>query len=121
MSDFTPDPESTNRTTYYYGGHPMFVPIFWGSYGWYAPVRSYGAAPAHRTPPGHARGAHYRPTPRPTVFSGRTVGAGRGGVGRQKPSGFGRVSVASSRATGRVVGAPYGRSGSFGRGGSYGG
>jgi hypothetical protein len=120
MEDFQPDPESTEKTVYYYGGHPYFIPLFWSSYGWYAPYRSYPAAPGHRAPPAGSRGAGYRPTPRPTVFSGRSVGAGRGGVGRAKPSGFGRVSVASSRATGRVVGTAHGRSGSFGRGGSYG-
>jgi hypothetical protein len=43
------------------------------------------------------------------MFSSRTVG-GTGGIGRQKPTGFGRVSYRTSGSSGSS-----GRSGSFGR------
>ena len=59
-----------------------------------------------------------RPVPRPTMFSGRGVG-GQRGVGRRKPSGFGRTTVRSSggRVTGLGSRSRMGRrSGSFGRG-----
>ncbi|HEX7501488.1 MAG TPA: hypothetical protein VF524_14490, partial [Polyangia bacterium] len=52
-------------------------------------------------------GRTFAPSPRPTMFSSRTVG-GLSGVGKQKPSGFGRVSY-------RAGGGGFGRSGSFGR------
>ena len=55
----------------------------------------------------------YNPTPRTTIFSRSQVG-GQAGVGRTKPSGFGRTTFRSSG--GRVTG--IGRSGSLGRGGS---
>ena len=60
----------------------------------------------------------YTPRPRPTQFSGTRVGGGRG-VGRTKPTGFGRTTVRSrdGRITGVGIGAVSGRSGSFGRGG----
>jgi hypothetical protein len=62
----------------------------------------------------------YEPRPRPTMFSGTRTG-GQSGVGRAKPSGFGRTTVRTSG--GRVTGvsrggAGSGRSGSFGRGGA---
>jgi hypothetical protein len=66
----------------------------------------------------------YEPTPRPTMFSGARVG-GQGGVGRTKPSGFGRTTVRTSG--GQVTGiggdvsgsrSTFGRSGSLGRSGS---
>ncbi len=65
----------------------------------------------------------YTPRSRPTQFSGTRVGGARG-VGRSKPSGFGRTTVRTQG--GRVTGvrsgsggrgATSGRSGSFGRGG----
>ncbi|HEY7492678.1 MAG TPA: hypothetical protein VIH59_16405 [Candidatus Tectomicrobia bacterium] len=62
----------------------------------------------------------YEPRTRPTMFSGTRTG-GQSGVGRAKPSGFGRTTVRTSG--GRVTGvsrrgAASGRSGSFGRGGT---
>jgi hypothetical protein len=54
----------------------------------------------------------YEPRARPTQFSGTRVG-GQGGVGRTKPSGFGRTTYRTSG--GRITGV--GRSGSLGRGG----
>jgi hypothetical protein len=68
----------------------------------------------------------YQPTPRSTMFSGTRLG-GASGVGRTKPSGFGRTTVRTSggRVTGigagsGAAGAASGRSGSFGRGGAGG-
>jgi len=98
---------------YSYGGSPAPHYWFWHSYGWYTP--SYVRAPVGAPPPLLSSGASYRPVPRPTIFSSHLVG-GLGGVGKQKPSGFGRVSVRTARATGAVE---IGRSGSFGRSRSF--
>lgn len=95
---------------YYWGGHPGMHVLFWPTYGWYRPSV---AVPSLVPPAPLPRTAQYRPAPRPTMFSTRTVGGGVG-VGKQKPSGFGRVSVRTSRTTGVVTG----RSGSFTRSGS---
>jgi len=99
---------------YYYGGHSHHHLLFWHSYGY---GYGLGAAPAPsrrlRSSPPPARlsaAPAYRPTPRPTMFSSRTVG-GLAGLGKQKPSGFGRVSVRS----GFAANARRSRSGSFGR------
>jgi hypothetical protein len=66
----------------------------------------------------------YEPASRPTMFSGARVG-GQAGVGRTKPSGFGRTTVRTSG--GRVTGvgsasssSSSGRSGSLGRSSSSG-
>jgi len=48
------------------------------------------------------------------------VGGGPG-IGKQKPTGFARVSVRESRSTGNITGVRPGRSGSFGRAFSSGG
>ena len=63
----------------------------------------------------------YRPASRPTVFSNSRV-RWRFGVGRARPSGFGRTSVRMS-SDGRVTGTRSGRTGSYGRsgGGWFGG
>jgi hypothetical protein len=108
--------------SHYYGGYPHTHLLFWNSYGWHTPralpQRSL-PAPA-RPPPNVSSGATYRPALRPTIFSARRTGGGPG-VGKQKPSGFGVVSVRASRSTGRITGVRTGRSGSFGRAGSSGG
>jgi hypothetical protein len=95
-------------TRYYYGGHPQVHAWFWSYHGW-------GPAPAFRAggprpvmPAQLASRPLYRPSPRPTIFSSRAIGGGSG-IGKQKPSGFGRVSV---RSSGDGFSA---RSGSFGR------
>jgi hypothetical protein len=106
-------------TAYYYGGYPYTHLWFWHSYGWYTPRSVTPRPPAAL--PNVSRGADYRPALRPTIFSSRTLGGGAG-VGKQKPSGFGRVSVRASRSTGNITGMRSSRSGSFGRtGGSSGG
>jgi len=94
--------------TYSYGGslHPHVW--FWHSYGWYrAPAPAPHLEP---TPVGLSRGATFQPVARPTIFSSRSVG-GMPGFGKQKPSGFGRVSYRSS-SSGEIS---IGRSGSLGR------
>src|SRR5262249_23543977 len=92
---------------YYWGGYPTSHIYFWPTHGWYrGPSRPAPSTPLPRVGPG----ASSAPAPRPTMFSSRTVGGG-GGVGRQKPTGFGRVSY-------RAEGGSSGRSGSFGRAGS---
>jgi hypothetical protein len=99
---------------YFYGGHPHAHFLFWQTYGWHsASARPVQSAPLPALPV--SRGAEFRPTPRATIFSSRTLGGGAG-IGKQKPSGFGRVSVRASKTTGAITGMRTGRSGSFGRG-----
>ena len=109
---------------HYYGGSPHTHLFFWNTYGWHAPrmappaSRSGARAPAlppPRPPANVSNGAAYKPVLRPTIFSARRTGLGTG-VGKQKPSGFGVVSVRASKSTGRITGVRTGRSGSFGRG-----
>ena len=124
------------QRNYYYGGSPGFHPFFFYAYPFYSP------SPAYARRAGYAGGRpsglppsvappRYVPAPRPTMFSGTRIGgrsAAAGGVGRSKPSGFGRATVRVA-PSGGVVGTRAGRSGyyspgrsgSFGRGGSYGG
>ncbi len=122
----TPTNVVTERR-YYYGGSPM---MHWWWYSHY----SYNPYPGAYTTYGGSRYAYsrptspapytptaYRATSRPTVFSGTRVG-GASGVGRARPSGFGRTSVRVN-SSGSVTGVRSGRSGSFGRsgGGWFGG
>jgi hypothetical protein len=119
---------------YYYGGSPGFHPFFFFYYPFYSPRASYAGRY-----PGYAAGRppavspvsppRYIPAPRATMFSGTRVGGrSAAGVGRSKPSGFGRTTVRVG-PSGNVVGTRAGRSGfyspsrsgSFGRGGGYGG
>lgn len=118
--------DSTSTTTshrrYYYGGHPYYSPFFFSYYPMFIPMRSYNYS-SMRAPRSVSRPS-YTPTSRPTMFSSKTVG-GRSGVGKQKPSGFGRVStrtvngrtVYSSSSSSRSTRSSSGRSGSFGRSG----
>jgi hypothetical protein len=115
LSDFSPAtpevlssynlPPATH--TYYYGGHPGGFFWFHSSYSGYtsrtAVDRSLPVRPLRPV----SGGGGFAPVSRPTMFSSRTVG-GLGGVGKQKPSGFGRVSYRAS-SNGSF------RSGSFGR------
>jgi hypothetical protein len=115
LSDFSPAPPevlSSNNLppstrTYYYGGHPGGFFWFHQSYGGYTSRtvvdRSLPARPLRSL----SGGSTFAPASRPTMFSSRTVG-GLGGVGKQKPSGFGRVSYRAG-SNGSF------RSGSFGR------
>ena len=111
------------RRTYYYGGHPYFMPLFFSYYGM-SSARRYGGN--YRTPRRGLSRPSYSPTKRSTMFSSSTTG-GRSGVGRQKGSGFGRVSTRtvngktsySSASSSRSRSSASGRS-SSGRSGSYG-
>ena len=113
---------------HYYGGSPHTHLLFWNTYGWHTPRAlpqrptpgPPAPSPARSLPPTVSRGAMYRPAPRPTIFSARRTGGGPG-IGKQKPSGFGVVSVRTSKSTGRISGVRTGRTGSFGRAGSSGG
>jgi len=116
-----PAQQAAQRPAYYYGGYPNTHFLFWNTYGWRSPAPGRPAL-VQRAPPSLpqvSRGAEYRPAPRPTIFSSRTLGGGAG-VGKQKPSGFGRVSVRASKSTGSVTAVRTGRSGSFGRAGGWG-
>jgi len=92
---------------YYWGGHPYAQTYFWPVYIHNYPYRSVPSlSPRIAATP--APSVSYTPAPRPTMFSSRTVG-GAAGIGRQKPTGFGRVSYRTSGS------GSSGRSGSFGR------
>ncbi len=118
-------PVPTGTTTvvhHYHYGSPLWGSYwFWSAYAWHAPPRVIvvpgRAAPPPPPPrPSNLSSGHvFRPSPRPTVFSSRTVGGVASGVGKQKPSGFGRVSYRASAETGRFTSPSLGRSGSFGR------
>jgi hypothetical protein len=114
---------ATHRSSWYYGGYPHTHFFFWPNYGWYssrAPVQVQRPS-APLPPPAQLSGGNaYRPALRTTLFSSRTVGGGPG-IGKQKPTGFARVSVRESRSTGNITGVRPGRSGSFGRAFSSGG
>jgi hypothetical protein len=107
-------PGHSAPATFYYGGVPHTHLWFWSSYGWHTPQVQ--AQRATVRPSNVSAGAAYRPALRPTIFSSRTLGGGTG-IGKQKPTGFGRVSVRASRSTGSITGIRSGRSGSFGRAG----
>jgi hypothetical protein len=118
---------TVHHTTYYYGGHPMYSPWFFSYYPIYTPV--YGYSTVRGTAPGTIRRTSYTPAPRKTMFSSRTVGSGKSGIGKQRPTGFGRVSTRTSssgrtyvgsHSSVRSSGSRSGRSGSFGRSGSRG-
>lgn len=114
---------------YYYGGGSAAHWLFFTHYALTAPRQLSslqggqlglgGRQPAIPRPASlpNYQPAGYRPVSRPTVFAASRVGqAGSNGVGRTKPSGFGRTSVRVS-SSGQVTGTRPGRSGSFGRSG----
>ena len=131
------EPDGTTQTVrethYYYGGglsshlgffllYSFLLPppmLFYPSYaGRGFAGRSVARGDLRR--PANVRRPNYQARPRPTMFSGRGVG-GQRGVGRRRPSGFGRTTVRSSggRVTGlgsRSRARGFRRSGSFGRG-----
>ncbi len=125
-SEFVPDPNQTTvtdgRPRYYYGGHPLGSVWFFYAYPYYVPSPVYvSRTPYYRTVtpatnPMAGRVPRYVPTTRQTMFSSARVGGGVRGVGRSKPSGFGRSTVRVGSG-GRVTVTRPGRSGSFGRGG----
>jgi hypothetical protein len=115
-------PQTVRERHYYYGGSPLSHLLFY-SYYFYRPfpspvfTRGGRSVPAPRpSGPSTFRPPSYRPVSRPTIFSASRVG-GTSGVGRARPSGFGRTSVRMSG--GRVTGTRSGRSGSYGRSGGW--
>jgi hypothetical protein len=115
---------------YYYGGSPLAHWWFFSHYLYgppaYIMVGNGGytrTIPRPTSSPTFER-PRYQPVSRPTVFNARRVGAAAGaaGVGKARPTGFGRTSVRVSN-DGRVTGTRVGRSGSYGRsgGGFFGG
>ncbi len=129
----TTAPASSTVRHYYYGGYPYSHWWFYDHYYWSRPTTiiygngyGYGGGYAgnYRVPPPPVNSRpnfdppSYRPASRPTVFSSARVGTSPGatGVGRTKPSGFGRTSVRRG-SDGRVSGVRSGRSGSYGRSG----
>jgi hypothetical protein len=138
LSEFKPVEEPTQATVagtttttvqrhYYYGGYPWGSWWFYNHYGYGYPreviiYRDGRNVPIPRPTTGPTfQPPTYRPTSRPTVFSSSRVG-GAVGVGKTRPSGFGRTSVRMS-SDGHVTGTRSGRSGSYGRsgGGWFGG
>jgi hypothetical protein len=132
LSDFKPYEEDVTKknvdgttTTvrerhHYYYGSPFSHWWFYSHYFFTPyPTASYysggGYRPMPRNSPPMANPMTYRPTIRPTMFSGTRVGGTSNGVGRVKPTGFGRTSVRVS-SSGQVTGTRSGRSGSYGRG-----
>jgi hypothetical protein len=96
-------PDSAQPLQFTYGGMHEHHVWFWHSYGSVS-----RPLPRTEIPPARlSEGASFRPAPRVTMFSSRVVGGGPG-IGKVRPSGFGRVSMQTSRVSG-------GRSGSFGR------
>jgi len=92
-----------DSNAYFYRHYPGFIFFYTGGGGRYGTY--YTGNP--RTPARVTRPT-YTPQPRRTMFSGRTTG-GAAGVGRQRPSGFGRVTTRAG-SSGLTV-----RSGSTGR------
>lgn len=136
LSDFKPYEEEVQVATssgtpatvrerhYYYGGSPLSHWWFYSHY-WYRPYPTVIISRGGQTrtlprptspPPTTMRQPTYRPVSRPTIFSSTRVG-GASGVGRSRPSGFGRTSVRMSG--GRITGTRSGRSGSYGRSGGW--
>lgn len=120
--------EPENNRSHYYGGSPLGHLWFFYAYSFLRPSPFYmsrnpgygalrgGAAAPPIAPP------RYAPAPRPTMFSGTRIGRpGIAGVGRSKPSGFGRATVRVS-PSGGVIGTRAGRSGYYApnRSGSFG-
>ncbi len=141
LSEFKPHDDPVQASTsgapttvqrhYYYGGSPLMTWWFFSHY-YYGPPRTifmpggggYGGNIPRPTNLPPYNPPNYRPASRPTIFNSSRVGAspGASGVGKTRPSGFGRTSVRVSN-DGRVTGTRAGRSGSYGRsgGGWFGG
>ncbi|MEP7219049.1 MAG: hypothetical protein ABI876_09030, partial [Bacteroidota bacterium] len=121
LSDFQPDKSdstalasngtTTIHHTYYYGGGAMYSPWFFYHYPVFVP--SYSIPSRTSLPSTSLRGSSYTPALRPTMFSSRSTGGAKG-VGKARPSGFGRVSTRVG-SDGHTTGIRSGRSGSFGR------
>ncbi len=122
-TETTPSGQVTN--IYHYGGSPFFFPWFFWAFPTFIPspifypAFNYGYY-GSRVPARISRPT-YQPVRRPTAFASRTTG-GLAGVGKTKPSGFGRVSINTSRTGSRSLGTrSSSRSGSWGRSGGFSG
>jgi hypothetical protein len=128
-------PDGSTRTVheprYYYGGgmesHLAFLLLYSflaprpTAFYYPYPVGPGGGPPVtfDRTTRPSTPPPNYQPSSRPTMFSGTRVG-GESGIGRTKPSGFGRTTVRTSGGRVTGIGPTSGRSGSFGRSGGGG-
>jgi hypothetical protein len=131
LAGTTTSPGTTTTTyihrDYYYGGSPWASWWFYNHYGYGYPreviiYREGRSIPVPQPTTGQTYNPPtYRPTSRPTIFSSSRIG-GASGIGKTRPSGFGRTSVRMS-GDGHVTGTRSGRSGSYGRsgGGWFGG
>ncbi|HZS05356.1 MAG TPA: hypothetical protein VFD58_11020 [Blastocatellia bacterium] len=121
----TGTPAVVQERHYYYGGSPLYHWWFYDHY-YYRPYstvyvyRGGRSVPYSRpTTPPPPPPVSYRPVSRPTIFAATRVGGNASGIGRNRPSGFGRTSVRVG-SDGHVTGTRSGRSGSYGRsGGSW--
>jgi hypothetical protein len=131
LAGTTTAPATTTTTyihrDYYYGGSPWASWWFYNHYGYGYPrevviYREGRSIPVPRPTTSQTYNSPtYRPASRPTIFSSSRIG-GASGIGKTRPSGFGRTSVRMS-GDGHVTGTRSGRSGSYGRsgGGWFGG
>lgn len=109
----TPEDAKTTATeyheqrNYYYGGSPFGSFWFWMYMTSFRPPLFGGY---HRPTTGtRPRAQAYKPTPRPTQFGTRYAGTRlNGGVGRQRPTGLGRVTAPVNARTGRIESGGYG-------------
>jgi hypothetical protein len=117
----TNDGSTVTHRHYYYGGSPYSHWWFYSHYYYSTPrqvvvVRGGRSVPLPRPTSGPSfNPPAYRPASRPTMFSAARIGSSTG-IGKTRPSGFGRTSVRVAQ-NGRVTGTRPGRSGSYGRSG----
>jgi hypothetical protein len=116
----------TTTNIYHYGGSPSLIPWFFFHYPCYYPsptfYPSYNAGYyRQQTLPSSLSTPTYQAVRRPTMFSSRTTNTASG-IGKQRPTGFGRVSTRvdadghlTSVRSGNSRFFSGGRSGSFGR------
>jgi hypothetical protein len=97
--------------THFYTHYPMFIWMPMPMYGWGRPMGGAG--------PTRARAPSYKPKARPTKFSSRRTGGAKG-VGRSKPTGFGKVSSRVGK-NGKIMGTRSGSTGRFRSSSSFGG
>jgi len=122
----TPTETVVHHSNYYYGGSPLMHWWFFSHYNYFPPREvvymrdGYSRTIPRPTSAPTFSAPNYRPQSRPTIFNASRVGtaAGAVGVGKTRPSGFGRTSVRVSN-DGHITGTRSGRSGSYGRGGGW--
>jgi hypothetical protein len=118
--NYTATGSQSPTNVYHYGGGGSFLPYFFMYYAFTRPMYMYPSSYYSRlSPPSYLSRPSYEPVRRPTMFSSSRVGGAKG-IGKARPSGFGRVSTRVSN-TGRTSGVRAGRSGSWGRSSGRGG